>query len=267
MPSIRKRPPAANLIAEAFIGLEAATAPRAMLKAGAVGKRDFARNPVIVVPGFGAGDLSTVALRTYLQRCGYATEGWGLGQNRGGRGIVQGASDISDRWDFDREAAKPIDVEVAALCDRFFERLEDRSNALGGPISLVGWSLGGYVAREAAREFPELVTQVVTLGSPINGGPKHTTIAPRFVLRGANLDLIDRAIEERKAKPFKVPITAIYGTRDGIVSDYAAIDTASPNVRNIKVSASHMGMGFNGSVWELVQQTLEDGDRRIADAN
>lgn len=248
------------------MGFEAVTVPGGLLQAGAVGRRSFHRRPVMVVPGFGANDLSTVALRAYLRRCGYQTEGWGLGQNNGGRGIVSDASEISDRWNFDRESAKAVDVEVAALCDRFFERVDERSRSLGGPISLIGWSLGGYLAREAARELPHAVTQVITLGSPVNGGAKHTSIAPLFRMRGVNLDLIEQTIEERNSTPIDVPITAIYGTRDGVVSDYAAVDTSSPNVRNIRVSASHFGMGFNAKVWALVQSTLEEGDRQVAEA-
>ncbi|MEM7740667.1 MAG: hypothetical protein AAF225_07690, partial [Pseudomonadota bacterium] len=147
---------------------------------------------------------------------------------------------------------------------RFFERVEDRVKALGGPVSLIGWSLGGYIAREAARELPHCVSQVITMGSPINGGPKYTSIEPLFKLRGANLDLIEETINERNAKPIEVPITAIYGTRDGIVSDFAAIDTSSPRVRNIQVSASHFGMGFSSRVWSLIQRTLEEGDKRNA---
>ncbi|MEO1042661.1 MAG: hypothetical protein AAFX52_10245 [Pseudomonadota bacterium] len=264
MGRIKKKPPTINLVAEALGGFEAATAPAALLRAGSIGRRALTRRPIIVVPGFGANDWSTLPLRTYLKRCGYEAEGWGLGQNRGGRGLVKNASEISDRWEFDRELARPVDVEVPAICDRFFERVKERSRALGGPVSLIGWSLGGYIAREAAREFPDHVSQVITLGSPINGGPKYTSIEPLFKLRGANLELIEETIKERNAKPINVPITAIYGTRDGIVSDFAAIDTSSPKVRNIQVSASHFGMGFSSSVWSLVQRTLEEGDKRSA---
>ncbi|MEL7029628.1 MAG: alpha/beta fold hydrolase [Pseudomonadota bacterium] len=264
MPRSKKRPPRSNLLAEALVGFQAASVPAALLRARVMGKRSMPRRPVIVLPGFAASDWSTAPLRAYLDQHGYRAEGWGLGRNTGGRGLVESVSDVSQRWEFDRERAQPIDVEVPALCDLFFQRLEERAEAHGGPVSLVGWSLGGYVAREAARELPEHVVQVVTLGSPVNGGPKYTSIAPLFRFRGVNLDLIEETIEARNTKKIRVPITAIYGARDGIVSEYAAIDTASPYVRHERVSASHFGMGLNSKVWELVRRALEDGDRLSA---
>ncbi|MEM7662327.1 MAG: alpha/beta hydrolase [Pseudomonadota bacterium] len=266
MPNTSKRPPRSNLLAEAMVGLEALSTPAALLSAGFKQTKTLDRRPVIVLPGYGANDLSTSPLRTFLSLSGYQAEGWGLGLNQGGRGLVEDVSEISDRWQFDRDRAQPIDVEVPALCDRFFARLQTRSSALGTPVSLIGWSLGGYIAREAAREFPELVAQVITLASPIKGGPKHTSIAPLFRFRGVNLDLIEETVEARDAKAITVPITAFYSRRDGIVSEYAAIDSSSPNARNVRVSASHLGMGVNANVWRQVLQTLEENDELAARA-
>ena len=251
-------PPRANLIAEALSGFEAMSMPAALLRAGMTQPTEKLRPPVIVLPGYGANDWSTAPLRAFLSESGFYTEGWGLGQNQGGRGLVDDVSEISDRWQFDRREASLRDVEVPALCDRFFGRVEERSAALGAPIALIGWSLGGYIAREAARELPTCVSQVVTLGSPINGGPKHTSIAPFFRLRGVNLDLIEQTIDERNVAPIEAPITAFYSSRDGIVSEFAAIDKSSPNVRNVKVSASHFGMGVNPKIWRLIVDALEE---------
>ena len=64
--------------------------------------------------------------------------------------------------------------DVAALLPRVIAQIERRAVATGTPVRLVGWSLGGVLAREAARDRPELVERVVTLGSPIVGGPKYT---------------------------------------------------------------------------------------------
>ncbi len=260
MSEIRKKPALASVLGEALLGFEAASLPLALLRAKSIGQRPISRRPVMVVPGYMTGDRSTAALRAYLNRCGYKTEGWGLGLNKGGRGLIKDVSELSDRWVFDRSLANVVDVEIPALCELFFKRIEERSDALGEPLSLVGWSLGGYLSREAAREYPERVAQVITLGSPINGGAKYTSIAPLFKFRGANLPLIDQAIRERDSNPIRVPMTSIYGTRDGIVSDFAAIDTVSPNVRNVRVAASHFGMGFNAGVLKLIQETLEAAD-------
>ena len=97
-------------------------------------------HPVLVLPGFSASDRSTDPLRNLLRRLGYRTYGWGLGVNVG-------------------PTPRILDGLVRRL-DRAFQRR-------GQQVSIVGWSLGGIYARELARARPEMVRQVVTLGSPI----------------------------------------------------------------------------------------------------
>ena len=47
---------------------------------------------VIVLPGLGGGDSSTIPLRWFLDRLGYRTAGWGLGTNRGFSAAQHGLS-------------------------------------------------------------------------------------------------------------------------------------------------------------------------------
>ena len=96
--------------------------------------------PVLVLPGRSADDLSTAPLRTYLQLLGHAPRGWGLGINDG---------------DF-RRLVPAVAAHVGRLADR-----------AGRKIPLVGQSLGGSIAREVGRTRPDLVSRVITLGSPI----------------------------------------------------------------------------------------------------
>ena len=96
-------------------------------------------HPVLVLPGFSAGDRSTSALRSLLKDLGYRTYSWGLGPNMGPSTRV-------------REG-------LARRLDHAFRRRE--------PVSIIGWSLGGIYARELARTRPDQVRQVITLGSPI----------------------------------------------------------------------------------------------------
>ena len=103
--------------------------------------------PVLVIPGFGASDRSTWVLRKYLRSLGYVASGWQLGRNHG---------------------------RVGELLPQVTRRVESIAARQGGRVHLVGWSLGGYLAREAAREIPEFVSRVITLGSPVVGGPKYT---------------------------------------------------------------------------------------------
>src|SRR6202044_2055618 len=94
---------------------------------------------VLVLPGLLASDMSTVLLRQFLRWLGYEVRGWSLGRNVG-----------------------PTD----AVLDELPRALAALAERRGGPVSVVGWSLGGIYARELARPHPEHVRQVITLGSP-----------------------------------------------------------------------------------------------------
>ena len=190
------------------------------------------RQPVVVFPGFTAGDLSTFVLRRHLQSRGFRVHRWRLGVNRG---------------------------DVPALIPQVVERIEEIYQRHRAPISLVGWSLGGVLAREAARERPELVRGVVTLGSPVIGGPKYTRAAGFYknVLK-QDLDAIERDVHERNQIPIRVPITAIYSKRDKVVQWEACIDEFNAHCEHIEVDASHLSLGFDPKVLALVSDKARE---------
>jgi pimeloyl-ACP methyl ester carboxylesterase len=184
---------------------------------------------VLVLPGFGASDASTTVLRATLRGLGHETSGWGLGRNEG---------------------------DVAALLPRVIERAEQCVALAGLPLALVGWSLGGVLAREVARERPEFVERVITLGSPVVGGPKYTAAGRTYARRGADLDAIERAAAERERVPIRVPITAVYSKRDGVVAWRACIDRSNPDVEHVEVSCTHIGLGIHAEVLAIVARRL-----------
>jgi esterase/lipase len=186
-------------------------------------------DPVLLLPGFTAGDASLWLLRAFLRRLGWDARGWGLGVNRG-----------------DAPALLPRVVEIA-------ERTAEKS---GRPLRVVGWSMGGFLGREAARERPDLVAQVITMGTPVVGGPKYTAVAPLFESRGYDLDAIEALCESREQRAIEAPITAIYSRRDGIVAWQACIDRSSPRVEHVEVECSHFGLGFDVRVWLIVANRL-----------
>src|SRR5262245_2161029 len=106
-------------------------------------------HPVLVLPGLGASDLSTAVLRAYLERLGYAAHPWTFGRNLGPGG------------------------DLPQLMLRRLAELHERHRR---KVSLVGWSLGGIYARELARQAPERVRQVVTLGSPFRATRGSTNV-------------------------------------------------------------------------------------------
>ncbi len=209
---------------------------------------------VIVVPGFGADDYSTAPLRHYLKRRGFATEGWGLGRNLAGTNLPHSLEDLSPLWDIDA-GQKPDyrgEAGVPYLCDQLTDRVRARHADIGKRIALIGWSLGGYLAREAARDLPDAVDRVITMGSPIVGGPKYTAAARYFEDKNMDLDWIEEEIQRREARPIRQPITAIYSKTDAVVHWHATLDRYSADVRHVEVNASHLGMGFNPTIWTHV---------------
>ncbi len=260
-------PPRRNLLREAFAGLDMIDAPLAFVEPRSKETRNAA---VVVLPGFGANDLSTAPLRAYLARAGFETRGWGLGFNLGGRGLIEKLDQLSDKWDIDASRVHNGEGEVPALIDKVAGWLRaggagaDKEMGRATKLHLVGWSLGGYIAREVARDLPDLVASVVTMGSPVQGGPKYTAIAPYFRARNFDLDWIDEETRRRFDRPITQPVTAIYSKADGIVGWRAAVDELSPNVENIEVGTSHFGIGINRKVWRIVRDALIAADDALA---
>jgi predicted alpha/beta hydrolase family esterase len=176
--------------------------------------------PVLMVPGLGATDESMLPLRLYLRRLGHDARAAKLGR---------------------------VNDDVDAQYQRVVERVERLAASSGDQVALVGWSIGGVLAREAARDVPGVVTQVITFGTPVVGGPTFSVVARRY--DAATLRAIGQQVDERNTTPIRVPITAIWSRNDGIVDPAACIDRLSPNVENIEVSSTHFGMGLDPDVW------------------
>jgi pimeloyl-ACP methyl ester carboxylesterase len=229
-----------------------------LLPAGAA--RAKRRRHIIVMPGFGADDRATWPLRRYLSKLGHHAEGWGLGLNRAGVDIPHTQDDLSPGWAIERVADYRNEGSVPMLCDRMVQRARERHAALGAPLTLIGWSLGGVVAREVARDLPEMVEEVITLGTPVQGGPKYTRAAPFFRGRGMDLDWIEREVHKRdRSRPLTAPVTVIASPSDAVVGHAATRDHHSHNVRHLDVDAAHLGLVFNPTVWRMIADTLNRG--------
>jgi pimeloyl-ACP methyl ester carboxylesterase len=204
--------------------------PKLLIEFPALARQPRGRGQcVMVLPGYGAGDASTAVLRAYLRSLGYRPQGWGLGRNHG---------------------------EVPDLLPRVVERLEALAREEGGAIRLIGWSLGGYLAREAARERPRAAHQVITLGSPVVGGPKYTVVAGAYRRRGIDLDAIEAEVVARNRQPLETPVTAVYSRSDGVVAWQACIDHHSKNVEHVEVETTHLGLGFSPGVFQIIAERL-----------
>ena len=215
------------------------------------------QTPIMVIPGFGTGDRYTAPLRYFLKRQGYRVEGWGMGKNLAGLNLNHSIEALNISWNVSPKSNYNGEASVPYLCDRVIERVQKRVAELDEPIALIGWSLGGYIAREVARELADGVTQIITMGSPTIGGPKYTAAAPVFRSKGMDLNWIEAEIAKRSSRPIKQPITAIISQNDAIVNWGAALDHDHPQVRHIEVQCGHLGMGFNQDIWQHILNALE----------
>ncbi len=218
-----------ELVREARVVLERVTLALQMRRLVAAAPRGCGE-PVLVVPGFATDDSWTARLRAFLSAIGYDPLGWGLGRNRG---------------------------NVAKLIPALVERAEALGAERGAPPRLIGWSLGGYLAREAARERPDLVERVITLGAPVVGGPSYTASAPMYARRGYDLDEIKASVLERERRPIEVPVFAVYSRSDGVVAWRACIDRfANPRVEHHELRSSHLGLVGSPRAFELIAGLL-----------
>lgn len=137
--------------------------------------------PVVLVPGYGASEISMAPLQGYLTRLGYDAHGWGLGRNRGDFGsMVPG---------------------VIKLVDSLFFKSNSK-------VHLVGWSLGGVVSRAVARARPNKVAQVITYGSPLMDQGTYPASVPLTVLYSRNDAVVNwqQCIDQRTAHAENIEI-------------------------------------------------------------
>ena len=187
---------------------------------------------VIVFPGLGAGDLTTVPLRNFLAAQGYETYGWDLGLNLGPReGVLK----------------------------KSIERVQEIQQESGRKVSLIGWSLGGIYAREFAKALPDDVRIVITLGTPFAGDPKATN-AWRLYEFASGHKIDDPALLEEIKRAPPVPSTSIFSRTDGVVAWPLSMQKESKRTENIEVNASHVGLGFNPFALYAVADRLAQVD-------
>ncbi|HYT11153.1 MAG TPA: alpha/beta hydrolase [Candidatus Nitrosopolaris sp.] len=190
--------------------------------------------PVILIPGFLAGDWTLRTPFGWLRRIGYRPQLAGMAFN-----------------------VMYSEVMLRPLLDAL-QHLQHRT---GARVSLVGHSRGGVLAKVLSHRKPDLVEQVITLGSPIND-PFDIHPLTMAGVRAAHLYNIFRyghpaSVEMRflrdLAAPPKVPITSIYSRSDGVVNWRACLRR---DVNAIEVKGSHVGLALNPEVYRILAHLL-----------
>lgn len=199
--------------------------------------------PVVLVPGFLAGDGSLGAMSAGLRRTGRRTY----------------RSQIHANVGCTRSAADQLEARIEAVAHR-----------RGSRVQVVGHSLGGMLARGLAVRRPDLISGIVTLGSPMLAPGAH------HVLLSASIEVLVRlssagwhglmaedcvnggcarsSFEEARAPlPDGVSFTAVWSRRDGVVDWRACID---PEATVVEVGATHLGMAVDPRVLAVVVEAL-----------
>jgi pimeloyl-ACP methyl ester carboxylesterase len=199
--------------------------------------------PVVLIPGFLAGDASLSVMRNWLTRLGYVPNVSGITAN----------VDCSDR------AVDRLDARVGRLHAQTGKR-----------VALIGHSRGGHFAKALARRRPEWISCVVSLGAGLDlpfdiSIPTRATVAAFRELHRLTSDRIARngcftetcrcqfAADYAAEFPSSVPLTSVYSKGDGVVWWEACV---VPYARNVEVTGSHIGLAFNRKAYRAVAEAL-----------
>lgn len=190
-------------------------------------RRQAHGEPVLVVPGFATSDAATVILREHLTAAGFDVHTWDLGINRGPRADVM----------------RRLSYRVRAIARRTRRR-----------VCIVGWSLGGLMARAIAGRLPGHVARVVTLGSPLTADLGASHLSRVYAWLGG-LPPQSRAVKAMLRDGRQAAVTSIYSRNDGVVAWEASAE--APGVcLALEVDASHLGLVVNPDVLELVAREI-----------
>jgi triacylglycerol lipase len=195
--------------------------------------------PVLLIPGFMAGDASLTFLAGWLRRRGHAVRGSGMLFNVGCAG-------------------------------RELTRLEEKLAEFDRPVIVIGQSRGGTLARALAAGHPDRVAGLVTLGSPVLDPLAVSSSVLRTVRSVARLGDMGlpgvfssecaegeccarfNALLEEPLQP-GMPALAVYSRTDGIVDWRACLD---PSANCVEIDGSHCGMAVNPPVYGELESVL-----------
>jgi len=199
--------------------------------------------PVMLVPGFLAGDTSLRLMARWLRRIGYRPCRAGIRAN--------------------------VDCTSRAL-ERLEGQLERFADQHGRQVTVVGHSRGGSMARVLAVRRPDLIEGIVSLGSPmVDQLAVHPLVrlnvhavaalgalgVPGAFTYGCFYGGCCEVAREEIAGPFpeNVRFVSVYSRTDGIVDWHACLD---PAAEHVEVRSSHIGMAFNANVYRVIADAL-----------
>jgi triacylglycerol lipase len=199
--------------------------------------------PVLLIPGFLAGDASLSVMGSWLRRIGHTPYAAGILAN----------VDCSDR--------------AVDRLERLLLRVHVKT---GRQVALVGHSRGGHFAKALAARHPDGIRTVVSMGAGLDEPfdislPTQAAVtAVRSVLRRVDPSTARRGcltttcdcpfVRDYTAPwPESVPLTSIYSQGDGVVRWRSCV---VPYARSVQVRSSHVGLAFNRHAYRAVADAL-----------
>ena len=187
---------------------------------------------VLLIPGFMGSDSYLTILGGWLRRIGYRPAQSGISLNAG--------------------SLRRLLRQVERRCEELAAR--------DGKLTVIGHSLGGIFARVTAVTRPDLIDEVIALGSPLVGNPRDAS-HPLVRALGEIL-IMDDPRDEAEAMlqlaarlPEQVRLTSIY-TREDAVVDYRSCLDEDPNAACYEVRGTHVGLAWNAGVYRLLGRVL-----------
>jgi pimeloyl-ACP methyl ester carboxylesterase len=184
---------------------------------------------VMILPGFATHPVRMRYMARQLEAAGHRTKRWGLGFN----------------WGADEERFALLEARLGDLYSRH-----------GGPVVLIGWSLGGLFARELAKRHPEKVAKVITMGSPFSGSPRANNVwrAYQFIT-GHSVDA--PPIETDLAAKPPAETVALWSASDGAIAPRCAAGRPGERDRAIAVRCTLIGFTYDPQVIGVLLRELE----------
>ncbi len=209
------------------------------------GVRDGRGQPVLLIPGFLAGDDSLGLMTGWLRRTGHHTRKAGMRSN--------------------------VNCSELSL-ERLAERLEYLAKTREQRVAIVGQSRGGNFAKVLAARYPDLVSGIVTLGSPqLNPLDIHPFVRLQVYMVGTLGTLrlpgffghscLSGKCCERFWEDLRGPLredigyVSIYSRSDGVVNWRSSLD---PGAKHVEIDASHIGMALSPHSYRAIATALDD---------
>lgn len=192
-------------------------------------------HPVLILPGLGGADGSTQFLRNFIEDLGYEAFPWGQGRNLGPR---RGMHEMSTRL---TDLVKSISRDTG-----------------GKQVSLIGWSLGGVYGREIAKICPDVVRQVITLGTPFKMLSGKTNADRFYEFLSKDKSHKNPDILAQISEPPPVPFSSLYSKTDGVVHWRCSIEDLGTQTESVEIpGASHLGLGHNPIAMYVIADRLK----------